>query len=227
MLKEAKDKQDRHMQANMAKAAEGGAGQKMFHPTIAHDKYYQKIKEKDDEHYQISLDTSTLKVKRLETSQKNTETKNSEIYQDAAIKTIFNALDGDKDGLISAENIDLGELDVKIVKVLSEVLYLLEDSYKKGMNYEQFEYQVIKHGLVLKLTRLFHRTAGESDEISLAQDKSPKQGFSVGVSVQISSLDTVIEKIQNDKSPNRTVSQIYQASNLGSMVSNAHTDKLE
>ena len=222
LLKEAKDKQGRHMQAKMT--SEAGANQRLFHPTVTHDKYYQKRKEKDDEHYQIALDPATLKVKRLEPSQKNTETKNSEVYQDTAIRAIFNALDGDRDGLITSENVDLCGLDVKIIKVLSEVLYLLEETFKKGMTYEQFEYQVIKRGLVLKLTRLLNRTTqSEQDETTLSEDKSAKPGVSRDISVQINSLDSVIEKIHSDKSPNRSVSHVH-ASNFGSIISNNQTD---
>jgi hypothetical protein len=40
---------------------------------------------------------------------------------------IFAILDGDQDGLISSKKVSLEELNVKIVNVLSEMLFEIED----------------------------------------------------------------------------------------------------
>lgn len=46
---------------------------------------------------------------------------------ETATKKVFDLLDGDGDGLISASNLDLSMLDGAVLELIAEVLYRMED----------------------------------------------------------------------------------------------------
>ena len=210
LVKEAKVKQEKHHQAQRAKMTpvDPKTGQTLFQPVIPHTKYYQKVKQRDDDCYNITLDTNTLSVKKLNTPRKIQEPEHPDPVREAVIRKIFDALDSDRDGLITAEQIELKGIEVNLLKVLTEVLYLLEESYVKGMNFEQFEYQINKRGLTDKIMRLSKKnllnelSSEGHEEATSKRSTTPKNSHDV--SLKINTLENVVQKITTNKSFKRS-----------------------
>jgi len=109
-------------------------GQKLFQPLIKKNKYYQMLREQDEER------------KRKQKEQKErSKVFNSEVLKDAdkglqgnkTLRRIFDKLDDDKDGFISEKHIQLSELDAKTLEALINIFDIIEER-KLKLNYFNF-----------------------------------------------------------------------------------------
>ena len=71
---------------------------------------------------------------------------------DSATRKVFDLLDSDRDGLISESKVDISQIDLSLLDVIAEVLYLLEDE-NIVFNWQQFRDTCIKKGIEEQLVR--------------------------------------------------------------------------
>ncbi|CAD8193729.1 unnamed protein product [Paramecium octaurelia] len=95
------------------------------------EQIYQKPYNKQDQEdlRQIELKQNNRSTSNLsQRSDSRTQINNSKTNQfDLNIKTIFKSLDGDKDGYISKDKLNLSGLEVELLELVSEALYKIEE----------------------------------------------------------------------------------------------------
>jgi len=109
-------------------------GQKLFQPLIKKNKYYQMLREQDEE-----------RKRKQKEHKERSKVFNSEVLKDAdkglqgskTLRRIFDKLDDDKDGCISEKHIQLSELDAKTLEALINIFDIIEER-KLKLNYLNF-----------------------------------------------------------------------------------------
>lgn len=66
------------------------------------------------------------------------------------VKYIFDKLDDDNDGLISGQKIDLNDIDTRILELIQNVLYDMEEQ-KKSLDINEFIAELEKYRLMHQL----------------------------------------------------------------------------
>lgn len=117
-------------------------GQPLFHPVVPHDKYYYNLKRKEQEKSQNRSRSTTPQNKEyqsvqvLPVEQKPTNVLGKTITQNP-LKKIFEKLDSDGDGLISAKKIDLSQVDAQVLEALLDLMDFLENNHAT-LDYQGF-----------------------------------------------------------------------------------------
>lgn len=107
-------------------------GQPYHHPVFKHDKYYWKIKERDDQNQTLYLDVENLQVKR-----KTEVPSRNSIKTLGGLKYIFDKLDSDKDNKISSILMDVSNLELPLLEVLCDFFNWMDDQ-KAVLDFSQF-----------------------------------------------------------------------------------------
>jgi len=112
-------------------------GQPLFQPVVPHDKYYYNLKRREQENSKTNRSRSTTpKNKEYQSVQVQLEPKNITITQNP-LKKIFEKLDSDGDGLISAKKIDLSQVDAQVLEALLDLMDFLENNHAT-LDYQGF-----------------------------------------------------------------------------------------
>ncbi|CAD8097906.1 unnamed protein product [Paramecium primaurelia] len=102
-----------------------------FQNQISKDQIYQKAYNKQyvEDLKQIELKQNNRSTSNLsQRSDSRSQINNNKINQfDLNIKKIFRQLDGDKDGYISKDKLNLSGIDVQLLELVSEALYKIEE----------------------------------------------------------------------------------------------------
>jgi len=138
LLKEGTQREQKLVQQRAAERTglDPKTGQKLFQPVIPHDKYYYKVKKMDDEKYNKSRSASRT-PRNADSSQSSSTYRERALIQnninnnELILRDIFEKLDSDKDGYISAQNIDLSQLDAKVLEALLDLMDFLENNQAK------------------------------------------------------------------------------------------------
>jgi hypothetical protein len=107
-------------------------GQPWHHPVFKHDKYYWKIKERDDANQTLYLDVENLQVKK-----KSEVPSRNSIKTLGGLKYIFDKLDSDKDNKISSILMDVSNLELPLLEVLCDFFNWMDDQ-KAVLDFSQF-----------------------------------------------------------------------------------------
>ncbi|CAD8076963.1 unnamed protein product [Paramecium primaurelia] len=109
--------------------------QPTFHPKITKDQTFIKVsKQRDYEDSQLAVDLQKIQSRlgsknSFSSSETRIQSQQSEqTFFDNQIIKIFNFLDGDKDGYISKDNIDLHKIDIDTLEIIKDVLYYIDDN---------------------------------------------------------------------------------------------------
>ena len=73
--------------------------------------------------------------------------------EDKILRIIFDSLDADRDGTITADNVDISQLNTDVLETISEILFSLEDQ-DASYDFNAFKKIAIKLGLVQRLTSI-------------------------------------------------------------------------
>ena len=104
-----------------------------------------------DTQQKVSLREAILNRTR---SEKSLIKKKAQEHEEKVVLKIFRTLDKYKRGVISAETVDISTIDSKVLELISEVLFILEDEGCK-MNVEQFHQRLVEQNLMENLIKLF------------------------------------------------------------------------
>ncbi len=128
-------------------------GQKLFHPKINKDKYYDMANIKDQLRVKEAKEEKERKL-FIHSPNKNDFNEHSTVFQ-----KIFKKLDDDRDGFISPHKIQLSELDPTTIELLLHVIGIIEEN-KLELDYKGF-HQLLEEELSLEekeaLTLQFHK----------------------------------------------------------------------
>ena len=86
-------------------------------------------------------------------SEKSLSQKKALEQEEKVVRNVFRTLDKYKRGVISAETVDISTIDSRVLELISEVLFMLEDEECK-MNTEQFHQRLMEKNLIGKLMEL-------------------------------------------------------------------------
>jgi len=116
-------------------------GQPLFQPVVPHDKYYYNLKRKEQENSKTNRSRSTTpQNKEYQSVQVQLEPKSPNLGKPASpnpLRKIFEKLDSDKDGLISAKKIDLSQVDAQVLEALLDLMDFLENN-NATLDYQGF-----------------------------------------------------------------------------------------
>ena len=146
-------------------------GQKLFQPIInKHNKYYQAAKNKEDKAFveevveveenaynnYIQQKTAPTVKKSLKEPIINSKRAGAaqsvkpQAKEDKFLRIIFNSLDADGDGIITADNVDISQLNTNVLEIISDILFSLEEQ-DASYDFDKFKKIAVKLGLVQKL----------------------------------------------------------------------------
>lgn len=130
-----------------------------FTPNITKDKYYQKVKEKEELELQNSqiLITPQEKVQQPPKPIENpNKLNNNNIFDEylTIIKGLFNSMDDDKDGVISSDKIDLSKVDPGFLEIIQEIL-LKVDEEKSWLDLPRFLNEIEENHLEVKIHNVY------------------------------------------------------------------------
>ena len=86
-------------------------------------------------------------------SEKSLHKKKAQELEEKVVRQVFRTLDKYKKGVINADTVDISTIDSKILELISEVLFEMEDN-ECSLNAEQFHQQLIKKNLIEELMKL-------------------------------------------------------------------------
>ena len=126
LVKEATQRNEKRVRTQIAeksRVVDEKTGQRLFSPVIKHDKYYEKVKKMEGKDSKSQSRSTT--PKRTEYSVKSPQIDHQAVEK-SKLQEVFDKLDSDKDGYISAHNIDLSSLSTNVLENLLEFMDFLE-----------------------------------------------------------------------------------------------------
>ena len=160
-------------------------GQKLFQPNInKQNKYYQAAKKKEDKAFVeevVEVEEGTydrMLQKKTATNPKKSikepiinakksgavQSAKPQMKDDRILRIIFDSLDADRDGVISADNVDITQINANVLETISEILFMLEDQ-DASYDFSTFKKLAIKLGLVQKLATLLESDLGSESQV--------------------------------------------------------------
>ena len=110
----------------------------------------KKANESSHTDKKVSLRESILNRTR---SEKMLEKQQTKLLGEKAVRQVFNILDASRKGVITAETIDITTIDSKVLELISDILFSLEDE-ECSMNVQQFYQRLVEQNLIEKLMKL-------------------------------------------------------------------------
>ena len=98
----------------------------------------------------VSLRESILNRTR---SERKLEKQQLQVQEERIVRQVFSVLDGSKSGVITAETVDITTINSKVLELISDILFSLEDE-ECSMDIQQFRQRLIEQNLVDRLMKL-------------------------------------------------------------------------
>jgi len=151
-------------------------GQPLFQPVVPHDKYYYNLKRKEQENSKTSRSRSTTpQNKEYQSVQVQLEQKSPNLGKTTSpnpLRKVFEKLDSDMDGLISAKKIDLSQVDAQVLEALLDLMDFLENN-NATLDYQGFLSVLDKLEIEEQVLKAFNSEYSQNHTIIMRTEPSP------------------------------------------------------